>query len=88
MKRTPQTTSRQSTNRLCPQGAFTYQRGTDGCDDCFDIVFVRTGRVIATLPFWDEEPATRREARHLTRALNALYDRGGYFHVDALLAVN
>ena len=64
---------------------FTYRRGTSGVDDTFDIVFLPTDRVVASLPYWDEEAATQAEARRLTDALNALQSRGGSFCMPALV---
>lgn len=67
---------------------FTCNRSTDGCDETFDIVAVATGEVIASLPFWYDEPETRREAQQLIAALDAFYARGGYFFMPALLRAN
>ncbi|MEZ6063983.1 MAG: hypothetical protein R3C19_26865 [Planctomycetaceae bacterium] len=56
---------------------FGYCRGTDGCDDTFDIVFLPTDEVVASLPFWDAEAETRDEAERLVASLNDCYRRGG-----------
>jgi hypothetical protein len=72
------------TNNRTPKrkSYFTICRGTDGVDETFNLVCKATGRVIASLPFWEADMETKREAQRLRRALDDFYDRGGYFFID------
>jgi hypothetical protein len=68
-----------------PAKQFCLQPGNNGCDETFDIVCVATGRVIASLPFWDERAATLRDARIVMSALERFHRRGGHAYARALL---
>ena len=72
-----------TTPTLLPR--FAARRGTDGCDETFDIVCLATDRVVASLPFWDNPAPVKREATMLVAALNNFFDRGGCFFGKSLL---
>jgi hypothetical protein len=64
---------------------FIYIPGTDGCEETFDVVCLKTGDVIASLPYWYQEMETRRDTKLLIKALNRFCSRGGYFFAKSLL---
>jgi hypothetical protein len=64
---------------------FIYIPGTDGCEETFDVVCLKTGDVFASLPYWYQEKETLRDTRLLIRALNRLHARGGHFFAAPLL---
>jgi hypothetical protein len=72
------------TSRTTPS-QFFFMRGTDGCDNTFDVVCLKTGSVIASLPYWYQEKETLQETRLLIKALNRFHARGGYFFAAPLL---
>jgi hypothetical protein len=48
------TQSKTLTIRHAP-GPYFYQRGTDGCDDTWDIIALVDQQHVATINFWDDE---------------------------------
>jgi hypothetical protein len=49
---------------------YTYQRGTDGCDETFDISYP-DGTHLVSIHFWEEVERAEREARLIVHALNS-----------------
>jgi hypothetical protein len=62
-----------------PRSFYSIYRGTNGCDETYDIVCNLTGKCIALLGFWEADAETLRDARLMVRALNRLHHRGGFF---------
>ena len=76
-------------SKRCPR-YFYHKLGRDGVDDTFDIVSVMTGKVVASLPFWNEteedEKGVRKDADKLVEGLNSLVNYGGRLRGDNLNA--
>jgi hypothetical protein len=52
---------------------FFYGRGTDGCDETWDI-FTSNGKHLASFEFWDEADRAEKNAQILTHQLNSYYE--------------
>lgn len=51
------------------RGKFTYQRGTDGCDETWDICYP-DGSHLVSIHFWEARERAEAEAQLITNALN------------------
>lgn len=48
---------------------FRIEEGSNGVDDTFNVVCVRTGAVLAWFGYWDERSRALREAKKFKRAM-------------------
>jgi hypothetical protein len=53
-----------------PDGKFSYNRGTDGCDSTWDISYP-DGTHLVSIHFWERADETEAEAKMIVDALNA-----------------
>ncbi|WP_422929703.1 hypothetical protein [Singulisphaera sp. PoT] len=53
------------------QNHYRYSKGSDGCDETFDIYAIGSPAPSLVIPFWDDEAVAEATARLVVAALNA-----------------
>ncbi len=53
------------------QSRYRYERGTDGCDETFDIFAPGEERPMVSIGFWEAEAEAEAKARRIVATLNA-----------------
>lgn len=73
-----------SNEKTRPHRQFTYHRGTDGCDETWDICYP-DGSLLVSIHFWERAAETEAEAQLIVHRLN--HHERLLAALDGLLAV-